>query len=248
MDAKSVLSYLFDRLKQPFSPVHKVDDQPYAVRADGTIGDPIRELAPQWDKPTFALKTLSGLAELCNLKVDEFPEHVCLHVVDHLTVELVSLRADEFGRRHVYARAQRVEESGFKFNQFLSVEDFLISFRRCFLFNDEAVKVQQLCSKLDSGMSVTLADDGLSQQLEVKAGTTSKAQVVIPADGISLIPWRTFRDSAPVSSKFFLRFKGVKDGLPIVALYEIDQLWKLDCANAIQTYLRHHAKNIPVVA
>ena len=245
-----VLEYLFDRLKSDTPVTHKVGEQAYAVRVDGTLGDPVRGLAPQWTKPAFAVSTLSGLAELVKAKVDEFPETVALHVVDHLSVELVSLKADEFGRRHVYAKATHVEGASFKFNTYLEAEDFLIAFRRSFLFNEEAVKVQQLCSSLQSGMQVNVADDGLSQQLEVKTGTVSKAQVFLPADGISLIPWRTFRDAAPVDSKFLLRFKTVKESLPQIALYEIDQMWKIDTVKSIAHWLRGHThtKDIAVIA
>jgi hypothetical protein len=191
---------------------------------------------------------LSGLADLVKAKVDEFPGDVCLHVADHLKVELVSTKADEFAHRHVYARATHIEGTSFQFNKFLDAEEFLIAFRRSFLFNDDAIKVQQLCSQLESGMTVTLADDGMSQALEVKQGTLSRAQITLPAEGIPLIPWRTFRDAAPVVSKFLLRFRGVKDGLPMIALYEIDQVGKLECVQSIAHWLKEHVKNIPVVA
>jgi len=245
---KELFEYLFDRVKAVRPVTHEVNGQQYAVRENGTIGDAVRDLAPQWDKPLFPVCTLSGLADLVKEKLDEFPKEVGLHVEDHLHVRLVSLRADQFGRRHVFARATHEEGAAFRFNQFLEAEDFLISFRRCFLFNDEAVKVQQLCSNLSSGMVVNLADDGMSQALEVKASATSNAKITIPAEGISLIPWRTFRDAAPVSSKFLLRFQGVKDSLPKIALYEIDQTWKLETMQSIAHWLKSHVKEVTVIA
>jgi hypothetical protein len=245
---KEALEYLFGRLKDKRPVTHKVDEQEYEVKADGTLGEPVRKLEPQWTKPAFLVATLSGLAELVKAHVDEFPTAVALYVRNYLTVELVDLKADDFGSRHVYARASHEEGAAFKFNQFLEAEDFLISFRRSFLYNDEAVKVQQLCSNLSSGMTVNLADDGASQALEVKASTTSSAKVTIPAEGISLIPWRTFRDAAQVESKFLLRFKGVKDGLPQIALFEIDQTWKLDAMNSIADWLKAHTKDVTVIA
>ena len=243
------VDHLLNKFKDKRPVTHKVGEQEYAVKVDGTLGDPVRNLAPQWVKPAFKVQTLSGLAELIRAKVDEFPAaEVCLHVVDPLRVELVSTRADNCGRRHVYAVAQHVEGAEFKFNNFYAAEDFLIDFRRSFLFNEEAVKVQMLCSQLESGMQVNLADDGMSQSLEVKSGTTSKAGIVLPAEGITLIPWRMVRDANPVASKFLLRFKGVKDGLPLIALYEIDQVWKLDCVNSIRRWLEEHVEGVSVIA
>jgi hypothetical protein len=242
MDLKAVSEYLFGRLKDVRPVTVNVGSQDYAVRADGTLGDAVRALAPQWNKPTFNVQTLSALAALYAAEVDDFPGTCALHVADYLTVELVSVKADEFGHRHVFAQAKHQQETPFLFNEYMPAEKFLIALRTSFLFNDNAVKVQQLCSNLDSGMTVNVADDGVSQSLEVKAGTSSKSGVVIPAEGIALIPWRTFRDAAPVESKFLLRLKGVKDGLPLVALFDIDQKWKLDTTNSIADWLR---KNVP---
>jgi hypothetical protein len=242
------LQYLFTRLKDVRPVTHKVGEQEYAVQADGTIGQPIRALAPQWDKPTFTVETLSALKALYEAQVDGFGEDVGLHVSDYLNVRLVALKADDFGRRHVFAHATHKSETPFRFGEYLKAEDFLIQLRTSFLFNENAVKVQQLCSNLESGVQITLADDGLSQAIEAKAGTTSKAKVEIPGEGISLIPWRTFRDASPVSSNFLLRFKGVKDELPLIALFEVDQKWKLDTVNSIAQWLRTHIKDAKVIA
>ncbi len=235
------------RLKDVRPVTETVGAQEYAVKVDGTLGEHIRELAPQWEKPTFFVQTLSGLAALAKNKVDDFPEDVCLHVFDHLTVRLISLKADDFGRRHFYASAVHRECAEFPFNKYIAAEDFLIQFRRSFLFNDEAVKVQKVCSQLESGMTVNLADDGISQSLEIKTSTASRAAVTLPAEGIPLIPWRTFRDANQVESKFLLRFKG-DGGFPLVALFEIDQTWQLDCVNSIRKWLESNVKDIPIVA
>ena len=240
--------WLLTKLKDARPVTHNVAGQDYAVRSDGTLGEPVRHLAPQWTKPVFAVQTLTGIADLVKAQMDEFPEKTALHVVDYLTVELVSLMADDYGRRHVYARAKHVEGCSFKFNEFAEAEDFLIAFRRSFLFTEDALKVQQLCSQLESGMQVTLADDGVSQQLEVKTGTSSRAAVQLPAEGIPLIPWRTFREAAPVESKFLLRLRGVKDGLPRLALFEIDQVWKMHSMAAIANWLRQNVSQIAVIA
>jgi hypothetical protein len=82
-----------------------------------------------------------------------------------------------------------------------------------------------------------VADDGVSQKVTASAGTVTKSQITLPADGISLVPWRTFRDVNPVESKFLLRMKAAKDALPTVALFSIDEKWKLDTVQAIAKYL-----------
>jgi hypothetical protein len=243
---KDVLEYLFGRLKaeRPVS-VH-VDNQAYAVRSDGTIGDPIRELRPipTIENPKGEVKTLSGLVSAVNAGIDGVdPAKVAFRVADIYTVEVVSLVADEFGRRHVWARAKHQPETSFTFNKYYdSPESFIIAFRAAFYFNDEATKVQQLCSTVGAGDAVLVVDDGVSQEVTVKAGTVTRSTVQLPADGVALIPWRTFRDASPVESKFLLRMKAVKDALPHIALFEIDAKWQVDTMQSIANYI---AKQLP---
>jgi hypothetical protein len=237
MELKAVAEYLFERLRDVRPVTVKVDGQDYAIR-NGAIAEPIRELAPQFIKPTFKVSTLSALAAAIAANVDEFEPEVVLHVVDYKSVQLVATRADEFGHRHVFVEAKHEAECPFEFNKFMAAEKFLIDLKTSFYTNDEAVKVQKVVSSLESGQTISMADDGLSQQLEIKAGTVSKSQVVLPSDGIPLIPWRTFRDADPVASKFLLRLKQQKDDLPLVALYDIDAKWKLDTVNSVANWLR----------
>jgi hypothetical protein len=42
--------------------------------------------------------------------------------------------------------------------------------------------------------------------------------------------------------------KGIKDSLPQVALYDIDQKWKLDTANSVADWLRAKLPDATVIA
>jgi hypothetical protein len=242
---KDVLEYLFGRLKDKRPITHNVGGQEYAVQQDGTLGAPVRELAPQWDKPMFGVTTLSGLADLYKANVDEFNTAgpVGLHIANYREVRIVAIQADAFGRRHVFAKAVHTLNVPFVFDKYYtSPEEFLIAFRASFLFNEEAVKVQQLCSQVGAGEAVAVSDDGISQEVVTKSGTVTKASVTLPASGIPLIPWRTFRETDPVVSKFLLRMKGAKEGPPHIALFEIDAMWELETVGSIAHWLK---KNIP---
>ncbi|MGB7985079.1 MAG: hypothetical protein WCF54_07965 [Terracidiphilus sp.] len=242
------------KLQTPKNPViQEVGGHSYAVKADGTLGDRVQSVGRLWPKPTLQLATLSGLKEAAALKVGELGDHVAFHVVDYLRVDLIDTNADEFGKRHIYATAQHAVETPFRFNTYLDVEDFIIGLRSSFYFVEgdgecDALTVQRFVSNLESGITVNVADDGVSQSLEVKAGTVNKQAVKVPASGVNLVPWRTFRDVAPVSSKFLLRVRQVKDAPPLVALFEIDQKWKLDTMQEIGKWLEKHAAGIPVIA
>jgi hypothetical protein len=244
-----ILHYVFNRFKADRPVTVEVNEQQYAVKSDGTLGEPVRQLRPQWDAPTFPVSTLLGLAALYTAGVDNVDKsQVAFHIASPTRVELVSFKADEFGRRHVYAIAAHGLDTPFKFNEYYkSPEDFLIAFRASFYFNEEAVKVQQLCSTIGSGEAVAVSDDGMSQEVVVKTGTVTKASVQLPTDGVALIPWRTFREVNPVESRFLLRMKGVKDGLPQIALFEIDAKWQLDTKAAIASWIAGELPSATVI-
>jgi hypothetical protein len=236
-------------IQTPKNPVTvEVKDQAFAVKADGTIGDAVRPADLTWPKPALALSSLSGLVSAYKAKVGKLGSRVALHVVNYLQVDLVDLDENEVGKRLTYATAKHVPDTSFKFGEFMDPEPFLLKFRAGFYFNDEAVKVQQLCSTIGSASGVAIADDGISQEVTVKSGTLTKAGVLLPADGVPLIPWRTFRDASPVESRFLLRMRGVKDGLPQIALFEIDGRWQIDTVNSIRSYLAGELTDAIIIA
>jgi len=232
------LQYLFGRLKNERPVTKEVNGQAYAVCVDGTLGDPVRELAPQWTAPTLQLNSLSGLVDACNAGLDGFShEEAALHIVDPFTVNLVAIKADEFGQRHIWASARYAHETKFEFDHFYIPEKFRILFQASFYLNEDAVKVLRVASTVSCETSIGIADDGVSQAITVKDGAVQRTAVELPSDGIPLVPWRTWREVNPVTSKFLLRMKSVKDDLPQIALFEIDAKWQVDTIESIRAYL-----------
>ena len=103
---------VMDRIKpQPVTVV--VEGEHYAVvpgQHGPALGAHIRLPAPI-ATPTLKLATLTGFVDAFQAEIDSFPTEVAVHVIDPITVALVSLRADEFGRRHEWLRAVCSEEA-----------------------------------------------------------------------------------------------------------------------------------------
>lgn len=243
---KEFLEYLFSRFKDTRPVTHVVNNVPYAVNADGTLGLPVRELAPQWTAPTLEATSLDGLIAAYNAGIDGFSGKVGLHVVNPRQVELLSLAADGFGHRHVWVRAKHQAECPFRFDTYYESEAFLLAFRTSFLYEENAVKVQRLVSTLSANSSVHISDDGMSQNVTVQDGAVTRANVELPPE-IPLAPWRTFREVNPVISKFMLRLKSVKDSVPHVALFEVDARWRLDTIASVAAYLGNALPKVTIL-
>jgi hypothetical protein len=226
-----------------------VGEATYAVKSDRTLGEVIRPPAPI-AKPTLALATLNGFVDAIAAKVDEFPaDAVAIHVESYSSVALVSLKADEFGRRHVWLRAKHEEVNPFRFERYYeSPEDLLIALQGSFLPSDNLTNLLRLCSNLTAGSSVQTADDGFSQKVVIQEGGVTRGGVELPPR-IALAPYRTFREITPVESDFLIRMQGKKDALPQIALFGVDGGgWKLDTVLAVKTWMLERISTILVIA
>lgn len=247
MDLVSVLEW-FKGLNKPLTPVTvEVNGQHFAVKPDGTLGEPVRPVIPiaPVATPVLTLSTLTGLVSTFVANVDKFSDKgaSAVQVESFDSVALVSLEADEWGRRHVWARAKSAEINPFKFNEYLDAEVFLISAQAGFMpIDGHYTNMLKLCSSLKAGSSVQVADDGYSQKVVIQEGGVQHGEVELPPR-VSLRPYRTFREVDPIESDFLLRFKAQKDALPVVALIPVDAgRWKTDTAMMVRDWL---VKNLP---
>ena len=256
MDFVEILDW-FKKLNTPPRPVTvEVDGSSFAVKADGTLGDAVYKPLPVAPvaTPKLELKTLSGLVAAYEANVDDFKagkkEEYAVQVDSFEQVSLVSLRADEWGRRQVWARAVSAEKNPFPFEEYLDAEKFLILAQASFLpIEGHYTTMLKLCNSLTAETGVHVADDGFSQKITAHAGGVKHGEVTLPPR-IRLRPYRTFREVDPVESDFLLRFKAKQGALPTVALIPVDAgRWKTDTAMQVAHWLKGHLpKEATVIA
>ena len=169
-------------------------------------------------------------------KIDGFTESV-VQVIDHNTVALIALKADENGQRHEWLRTVNQEKNPFPFEQYQTPEQFLLSLQMGFLPTEEVIQLQRLASTLSNESSISTQDDGYSQSITVKQGAVTRAEIPLPKR-IKLMPYRTFREIDPVESEFIVRLKGAAGQLPTVALIPVDAgRWKHDTSLLVKYWL-----------
>lgn len=252
MDFVGILDW-FKTLNKVDRPVTvEVLNTPFAVKADGTLGErvpPPLPIAPV-AKPVLSLTTLSGLVAAFKANVDKFADGgaFAVQVEAFDSVALVSLEADEWGRRHVWARAKSTEVNPFRFGEYLEPEMFLITAQAGFMpIDGHYTNMLKLCSSLKAGSSVSVADDGYSQKVVIQEGGVNHGEVALPPR-VSLRPYRTFREVDPVESDFLLRFKAQKDSLPLAALIPVDAgRWKTDTALSVAAWLKKRLPDSAVI-
>ena len=210
---------------------------------------------------TLKLHTLAGLVELLDINVEKATreQQGCfLHVVDHQHVAVKTIQSDAYGQEVIFAEATPlVSDGGFVFGRYMSPEEFNIGLRANFVTEQspDLDYVLKTVSSITASAASTVEDDGISQNVEVKAGIVTKNRAIIKPI-VALAPYRTFREVAQPTSDFLLRLK-ISDTSVQVALFEADgQQWKLDAVDRVATWLKNNVKgssvsttnDVPVVA
>lgn len=161
---------------------HVVDGEHYKVipSEDGiSLGDHIRKPGPV-AKPTLKIVTVTGFVDAFKAKLDELPTRVAAHVVSPTEVALVSLDADEFGRRHEFVKATCADRNAFPFDQYVNPEQFILALQSGFLPTENVIALQKLASSLSAENSIAVQDDG--QWVEAKKGSCLNVRAGVTMD------------------------------------------------------------------
>lgn len=184
---------------------------------------------------TLQTKSLSSIVDYLKGNIDQCdPEEILIHVVDEETVTVSSMLFYDRRTREVYMTADAPLPQ-LRLNDFIPRESFNVMLQSCFTAKgdrDSVLKVIGNISKQQSG-GVEVSDDGVTQNVEAKAGTVLKTKATIP-NPVNLAPFRTFTEIDQPISPFVLR---INEDMR-VALFTADGgAWKQEAMKNIQAYL-----------
>jgi hypothetical protein len=168
-------------------------------------------------------------------------------------VELISAISGDDLERDVLIRAEIDKElKKFPFGEFLSQKKFAIAFRSLFVKKegDDFDYVLSYASKLSTATTVNMEDDGITQGVQVKKGSSGHLKENAALKPIvKLSPYRTFREVEQPESEFLLRVRAADNDAPMVALFEADGgAYALQATENIVQYIQSMVVDIPVIA
>lgn len=232
---------LYNAVRQDALPTDiKLNNRTYTVRSV----TPVKEPSPD----TLLLNTLTGLVDYLKTNVDklQISELIC-QVAGSNMVRVFSGLHGDFLQRSAYVTAEFIQEP-FPFGYFLNVEDFNIKMQACFCDSDLQATDKGLILKYVGNVRTEVVsgvgDDGVSQEMTVRAGIASVENVILP-NPVSLRPYRTFNEIEQPESKFVFR---AKDG-PRFGLFEADNgAWKNEAMKNIKHFLEFEIPELHVIA
>lgn len=218
-----------------------INGEEYATAPVHRLDKRLAEAVPA----TIAVNTLQGLADFALSKVSEYAhERGGLFILVESPTR-ATLHTGIFGdmrQRACLAKAEAIC-CDFKFGNWYGAEMFTIALLSQFAPAGDRESVFRLTGAVDSGASITTADDGVSMNVTLKKGIQRTVETIGPGKTYRLAPFATFAEVRQPERPFILRVKpGNANATPpelhSCALIEADGgLWKLDAIAAIKDWL-----------
>ncbi len=208
---------------------------------------PVKEPLPA----ALKIDTLTGLMDYLKANRDGLDlKKKLIHVNDHANVSLISALMGDFEQRAIYLQSSNNGVANGIFDRFIDTETFIIFMQTRFVQDDETARVLSVVGNIKDEMVKNTADDGVTQNVTVKAGITRVGEVPVP-NPVILRPFRTFPEIEQPASKFVLRMKSGTP--PSCALFEADGgAWKLTAIHNIREWVSEEIKKanieIPIIA
>lgn len=203
---------------------------------------------------TLQVSTLTGLVDYLKTNVDalDIPGLLC-HVESPTRVSIRSKLHGDFAQRDLFIQAN-ARVRGIEFNKFMDSERFNLWLQSCFV--DTPLTVDGQLKATDKGLLLKFVgnvrdemvkatgDDGISQEITVKVGVASVADVKLP-NPVTLRPYRTFNEVTQPASEFVFR---AKTG-PEFALIEADNgAWESQAMKSIKEFMEFEIPGLHVIA
>lgn len=231
------LKFLVEEAKRP--EVIDVEGRPYSTRNPSPVLDPMVKC--------LTIHTLQGIVDFLseNTEVQD-KSKVFIHIKSHEEVNLMGFVSGQWKQREFYLQATLPNESRFRFNHWISVEDMIIELHSKFVPCEELTKLISLLSRVEDGVFNVCEDDGISQEVTLKRkiqGTLTDTYKISPR--INLPPYRTFIEVDQPFSPFVIRLKHGMEA----ALFDTDSgKWKLDAIQNIKDWLQDRLPVIKIIA
>lgn len=121
----------------------------------------------------------------------------------------------------------------FRFGSWTDAETFNISLQSMFVSNEDRATMLKVVGNIKDEHVTSFGDDGVSQQVQAKAGVATVANVKVP-NPVYLKPFRTFVEVEQPESAFVFRMRSG----PECALFEADGgAWKVEAVDTVREFL-----------
>jgi len=197
------------------------------------------------------LETLTGLIDYLKNGIDKIDvKDFMIHIYNGCEVGLVKYHNDRL-KSHVYVHCTH-SPVHITIDQYMSIERTLIELQSKYQPTDDREALLEQLKFVSTDSNVEFKDDGMAQEVTMKAGIHTKEKGEIQAIN-NLKPVRIFHEASQPESQFLIRLKRGENQPIQCAIFEADGgAWKNRAILNIKQYLEGELKKaygeIPIIA
>lgn len=194
------------------------------------------------DEPAvLKVHSLQGLVDYIAANRDELKGAECMiHVVSPTCVRIIS-KLQPRAKRFTYLEAEALDHVQGWTERWVPLEEAIIGLQSRFAEGGDRARVLRVLGNVTEKAEVNVLDDGISQQVTTRAGTTGMKEESPVPNPVMLRPYRTFSEVEQVESPYLLRMRsGAHEGRQSqVALFEADGgAWELEAVQVVASWLQ----------
>lgn len=195
-------------------------------------------IEPHVDRPsTYEVSGLDSVVQLIRKEIDQAGGFVFVRVSSAANVWVSTTYQPDMSRNTLY-RAQ-ADVPGFR-QGFREREKAIIELRSLFIPGEGTRYLLDLLSKMSVEKGATTTDNGVTQEVETKAGIALKQKTEIKPR-VMLTPFRTFLEVKQPESEYLLRI----DEEGRIGLFEADGgVWQLEAKQNVKAYMENALKDL----
>lgn len=232
-----------EKMEEAFAPkTYEVGGRVYSSGALCLVPEPMPE--------PVQVHSLTGIVDYVQSDPDGLGDEIRIHVCSHSRVAAYGPLSDPTRQRPCYVVAQYESPLPQSFiGAYSEPETFVIVLQTLFEAAGDRAEVLAVVGNLEAENVTGVSDDGVSQQVSVRAGIVRKGNLIV-RNPVLLAPFRTFGEIEQPESPFILRLRGGGEGkLPQAGLFAADGgLWKLEAMERIRQWLTGKLPGKTVIA
>ena len=214
---------------------------PTTLEVDGSVYSNKEMVHIQDKKPMPRCIDLTGLDSICKMVRNE-AEHVGLQIFiqvkDYKSVSVFTALDEDEDRLYLYKC--NADTPAVTTDRFMSYEKAVIELRSLYIPNEGTKYLLSLLSNISHESKVTSSDNGVTQNVEAKAGIALNTMVKIEPR-VALQPFRTFIEVEQPESEFLLRINERGE----IGFFPADGgVWKLEATRNVAGYFEENLHDL----
>nr|WP_297274764.1 hypothetical protein [uncultured Agathobaculum sp.] len=227
---KEALQYIVDLGKVAVS---EINDSKYSTVQLFRIPEELTAAPLSVHTLSVIINYITSGTDECAENDDSMDRRFVIHVEDYDRVYLYRELNNDKARECLIEAELSVPS--FPFGRWMDMETFTINLQTCFTPDGDRDKLIQLAGTVRADQGVTVADDGMTQQVTARSGISLIQQVSVP-NPVELVPFRTFTEIEQPASPFVFRMRRDGDAI-MAALFAADaDAWKNEAICRIRDY------------